>query len=112
MSVQWHHSSSAVRASRFLILWLAATMFDRVSGAKTELGCRGGYHVKEWFRSLRHRWTKRIARRGQALLCMECVHAVVLLNSNVVIIIKSNEGGLRMTQSIVQYEIEIELVKT
>ena len=89
-------------------------MFDRVSGAKTELGCRGGYHVKEWFRSLRHRRRNQIGQRGQTLLCMECAFtsSVVLLNSNVVIIIKSNEGGLRMTQSIVQYAIEIGLVKT
>jgi len=34
------------------------------------------------------------------------------LNLNVLIIIKSSDDGLRMTQSVVQYETEIGLVKT
>ena len=90
-------------------------MFDRVSGDETSLDCRDGDHAKEWFRSLRHRHRRRmrIARRGQTLLCMECGFAVpvVWLNLNVVSVMKSNDGGLTMAQSVVQYENETDSVK-
>ena len=89
-------------------------MFDRASGAETGLGCRRGYHVTEQLCTLGHRPGNRIARREPALLCMECVVTVpvVLLSSNAVIVMKSTDSGLTMAQSVVQYENEIDSVKT